>query len=109
MIAAPVDDADVPRYWRELGLPGLVDVHVHFLPDRMQAKVWQFFAEAARNYGRPWPIHYELPVDERLAVPTTCAPSATAIWTAKKPTPPAARCTRTRSPSPTSSVSVSAW
>jgi predicted TIM-barrel fold metal-dependent hydrolase len=64
----PVDDADVPRYWRELGLPGLVDVHVHFLPDRMQAKVWQFFAEAARNYGRPWPIHYELPVDERLAV-----------------------------------------
>ena len=68
MISPPVDDADVPRYWRELGLPGLVDVHVHFLPDRMQAKVWQFFAEAARNYGRPWPIHYELPADERLAV-----------------------------------------
>jgi uncharacterized protein len=67
-VRPPVDDVDVPRYWRELGLPGLVDVHVHFLPDRMQAKVWQFFAEAARNYGRPWPIHYELPVDERLAV-----------------------------------------
>jgi predicted TIM-barrel fold metal-dependent hydrolase len=64
----PRDDEDVPRYWRELGLPGLVDVHVHFLPERMQAKVWQFFAEAARNYGRPWPIRYELPVDERLAV-----------------------------------------
>ena len=43
----PVDDADVPRYWGELGLPGLVDVHVHFLPERVQAKVWQFFAEAA--------------------------------------------------------------
>ena len=28
--APPVDDADVPRYWQELGLPGLVDVHVHF-------------------------------------------------------------------------------
>ena len=64
----PADDADVPRYWGELGLPGLIDVHVHFLPDRMQAKVWQFFAEAARNYGRPWPIEYELPVEERLAV-----------------------------------------
>ena len=43
------------------------------------------------------------------AVPITCAPSATAIWTAKKPTPPDARCTSTRSPSPTSSASVSAW
>jgi predicted TIM-barrel fold metal-dependent hydrolase len=64
----PRDDDDVPRYWRELGLPGLVDVHVHFLPDRVQAKVWQFFAEAASNYGRPWPIHYELPTEERLAV-----------------------------------------
>ena len=39
----------------------------------------------------------------------TCAPSATAICTAKKPTPPDARCTSTRSPSPTSSTSVSAW
>jgi uncharacterized protein len=68
VIAPPETDADVPRYWRELGLPGLVDVHVHFLPDRVQAKVWQFFAEAARNYGRPWPIHYELSVGERLAV-----------------------------------------
>ncbi len=68
MIPPPADDADVPRYWRELGLPGLVDVHVHFLPDRVQAKVWQFFAEAARNYGRAWPVHYELPVAERLAV-----------------------------------------
>jgi hypothetical protein len=67
-VAPPVDDADVPRYWGELGLPGLVDVHVHFLPDRVQAKVWRFFAEAARNYGRPWPIHYELPVGERLAI-----------------------------------------
>jgi predicted TIM-barrel fold metal-dependent hydrolase len=64
----PEDDADVPRYWRELGLPGLVDVHVHFLPDRVQAKVWQFFAEAAENYGRSWPIAYELPADERLSL-----------------------------------------
>jgi predicted TIM-barrel fold metal-dependent hydrolase len=63
-----VDDADVPRYWRELGLPGLVDVHVHFLPPRVQAKVWEYFADAEVHYGRPWPITYALPVDERLAV-----------------------------------------
>ena len=65
----PVDDADVPRYWRELGLPGLVDVHVHFLPDPVQAKVWQYFARGRdalrrRLAGRAT----RCPVDERLAV-----------------------------------------
>ena len=68
MVAPPADDADVPRYWRELGLPGLVDVHVHFLPEPVQAKVWQYFADAERNYGQPWPVTYALPVEERLAV-----------------------------------------
>ncbi|MGY1593818.1 amidohydrolase family protein [Geodermatophilus sp. SYSU D00708] len=63
----PVDDADVPRYWRELGLPGLVDVHVHFLPERVQAKVWQYFEAAETHYGAAWPIRYALPDDERLA------------------------------------------
>jgi predicted TIM-barrel fold metal-dependent hydrolase len=67
-VAPPVDDADVPRYWRELGLPGLVDVHVHFLPERVQAKVWQYFADAEAHYGAPWPVQYPLPVDVRLAV-----------------------------------------
>ena len=51
----PADDADVPRYWRELGLPGLVDVHVHFLPDPVQAKVWAYFGRAEEHYGTPWP------------------------------------------------------
>ena len=55
-IRPPADDGDVPRFWRELGLPGLVDVHVHFLPDRVQAKVWAFFADAEVNYGQAWPI-----------------------------------------------------
>src|SRR3712207_4765024 len=67
-VRPPADDADVPRYGRELGLPGLVDVHVHFLPDPVQAKVWQYFAEAETHYGAGWPITYALPVDERLAV-----------------------------------------
>jgi uncharacterized protein len=66
-IEPPADDADVPRYWRELGLPGLVDVHVHFLPERMQAKVWEYFADAGSHYGAEWPIVYALPEEERLA------------------------------------------
>lgn len=67
-VRPPADDADVPRYWRELGLPGLVDVHVHFLPERMQAKVWRYFADAETHYGAPWPVTYPLPAGERLAV-----------------------------------------
>ena len=66
-VPPPADDADVPRYWRELGLPGLVDAHVHFLPERVQAKVWAYFAAGERNYGAAWPVQYPLPEDERLA------------------------------------------
>jgi uncharacterized protein len=69
MIEPPVDDADVPRYWRELGLPGLVDCHVHFLPPRVQAKVWHYFEDAEAHYGAHWPVAYAIPdEDERLAV-----------------------------------------
>jgi predicted TIM-barrel fold metal-dependent hydrolase len=67
--APPVDDADVPRFWRELGLPGLVDGHVHFLPPRVQAKVWAYFERGRDNYGTDWPVAYALPdVEDRLAV-----------------------------------------
>jgi predicted TIM-barrel fold metal-dependent hydrolase len=51
-------DAAVPGFWRALGLPGLVDVHVHFLPPRVLAAVWRYFADAEKNYGRAWPIVY---------------------------------------------------
>ncbi len=67
-VQPPADDADVPRYWRELGLPVLFDVHVHFLPDPVQAKVWQYFAAAETHYGAGWPITYAQPAEERLAV-----------------------------------------
>lgn len=68
MIAAPQSDAEVPAFTTALGLPGLTDLHVHFLPDVMQRKVWAYFDNAAANYGTEWPIHYRLPADERLAV-----------------------------------------
>jgi uncharacterized protein len=59
-------DAEVPDYWRSLGLPGLADVHVHFLPPRMLAKVWAYFDLAEKHYGRAWPIHYRFDETERL-------------------------------------------
>lgn len=60
-------DADVPAVWRALGLPGLLDVHVHFLPEPVLRKVWGYFDAAADHYGRPWPVAYRIDQDERLA------------------------------------------
>lgn len=65
--AAPVDDADVPRFLTDLGLDAMVDAHVHFLPDRVMDKVWAYFDRAGTHYGMEWPIHYRTSVDERLA------------------------------------------
>jgi uncharacterized protein len=45
-------------FWQDLGLPGLFDTHVHFLPDRLQDKVWAQFDQAGPKIGRPWPIRY---------------------------------------------------
>lgn len=65
----PGSDAEVPAFVDALGLPGLTDLHLHFLPDSVQRKVWAFFDDAARaEYGTEWPIRYRLTVDERLAV-----------------------------------------
>jgi hypothetical protein len=63
----PVNDADIPRFWRELGLPGIADVHVHFLPRRMMDKVWAHFDLGAEHYGTEWPIAYRWSESRRLA------------------------------------------
>jgi predicted TIM-barrel fold metal-dependent hydrolase len=65
--AGPASDAEVPAFWRRLNLPGLVDVHVHFLPEPMQRKVWAYFDAAGTHYGSPWPVEYRWPEVERLA------------------------------------------
>lgn len=65
-IALPTADADLPRFTRELGIPGLADIHVHFLPQRMLEKVWAYFDEAETNYGVPWPITYRWNEQQRL-------------------------------------------
>jgi predicted TIM-barrel fold metal-dependent hydrolase len=62
-----VNDTDVPGFWRALGLPGLIDAHVHFLPPRMMRRVWAHFDEAGPLIGRPWPIRYRWPEERRVA------------------------------------------
>ncbi|GAB3937809.1 amidohydrolase family protein [Kribbella albertanoniae] len=59
-------DDDVPAWWRGLGLDGLIDVHVHFLPDQVMNAVWAYFDQASTHYGTAWPITYRTSVEERL-------------------------------------------
>lgn len=61
-------DGEVADWVRDLGIPGLVDLHVHFLPEEMQRKVWAYFDDAERNYGVGWPIEYRLPEADRVEV-----------------------------------------
>lgn len=56
----------VRRFWSELGLPGLVDVHTHFMPQRVLTKVWEYFAAAGPLVGRPWPVRYRQDEESRL-------------------------------------------
>ncbi len=51
--------------WRQLGLPGLADVHVHVMPPSVERKVWAFFEQADRHYGVEWPVTYARPLEER--------------------------------------------
>lgn len=49
---------DPRTFARDLGLPGLQDLHTHFLPPRVMAKVRAQFDAAGPLIGRPWPLHY---------------------------------------------------
>ena len=60
-------DEDVPAWWQALGLPGLFDVHTHFLPEPVQRKVFAEFDRAGPKIGRPWPIRYRGSHEERVA------------------------------------------
>ena len=55
-------------FWRDLGLPGLVDIHTHFMPPKVLEKVWAFFEDGHAGVGRPWPIYYRQPEEERVAL-----------------------------------------
>ncbi|GAB3887296.1 amidohydrolase family protein [Terrabacter terrigena] len=66
--SGPSSDADVPGWVASLGLPGLVDLHVHFMPESVQQKVWGFFDQVAERGDPPWPITYRQDVEDRVAV-----------------------------------------
>lgn len=59
----PDSDAKVAAWARSLGIPGIFDIHVHFMPDRMQQAVWRHFDSLG---GGGWPIHYRTDDETRL-------------------------------------------
>jgi predicted TIM-barrel fold metal-dependent hydrolase len=59
---------EVRRFWRDLGLPGLLDLHVHFLPPPIERAVWREFDTGGELIGRDWPITYRHSADERVAL-----------------------------------------
>jgi hypothetical protein len=61
-----LDDAGVPAFWRALGLPGLVDLHVHFMPKNVMDKVWSYFDAVGPLVGVDWPIAYRTVEQDRL-------------------------------------------
>ena len=60
------ESAAVRAIWEPLGIPGIVDVHTHFMPKRVMDKVWQYFDAAGPLVGRTWPITYRTDEADRL-------------------------------------------
>jgi hypothetical protein len=47
-------------------LPGIIDIHTHFMPKSVMDKVWAYFDRAGPLVGRPWPIEYRGAEAERV-------------------------------------------
>ncbi|MEV5607165.1 amidohydrolase family protein [Streptomyces sp. NPDC052225] len=62
-----VDEAGrVREFLARHRLPGLVDVHTHFMPERVLRKVWAYFDAVGPMTGVAWPITYREEEDRRV-------------------------------------------
>ncbi|MEV0173694.1 amidohydrolase family protein [Streptomyces sp. NPDC050803] len=67
--AVSEEAAEVRRFWNGLGLPGLIDIHTHFMPERVLHKVWDYFDTSGPLIGDlKWPITYRRQEAERTAL-----------------------------------------
>ncbi|RSM70159.1 hydrolase [Amycolatopsis sp. WAC 01375] len=66
MIHGPASDAEIPDWISALGIDGLVDLHLHFLPKPVMDKVWAYFDQAEEHYGMAWPVYYRTSEEERI-------------------------------------------
>ncbi|QEU69908.1 amidohydrolase [Streptomyces galilaeus] len=67
--SGPVGEVEaVERFRRRIGVPGLIDVHTHFMPERVLRKVWEYFDAVGPMTGIEWGITYRHEEDERVAL-----------------------------------------
>jgi len=59
---------EVAAFRERLGLTHLIDVHTHFMPERMLAKVWAHFEGAGPLVGDGWSIAYRQDEEQRLEI-----------------------------------------
>lgn len=76
---SPSEADQVRGFWEDLGLPGIFDVHTHFMPKNVMDKVWSYFDSVGKHThpvtaqapllptGMAWPITYREDEDVRLA------------------------------------------
>ena len=64
--SSPAEVHAVRRIWSDLDLPGMIDVHTHFMPKSVMDKVWAYFDAAGPLVGRPWPITYRTDEQQRV-------------------------------------------
>ncbi|WP_375138018.1 amidohydrolase family protein [Streptomyces sp. Act143] len=68
-VSLVAEAGEIRRFRERLGLAGLVDVHTHFMPERVLRKVWEYFdAQGPLTGGLEWPITYRRQEAERAAV-----------------------------------------
>ena len=66
MNSSALTDGDLPAFSAGLGLPGIFDVHVHFMHPRVMARVWAYFDGAGALPAGLWPVRYRGTDDERV-------------------------------------------
>ncbi len=59
--------ARVAAVRERIGVAELIDVHTHFMPERLLAAVWAYFDAAGPLIGRSWPIAYREDEQARVA------------------------------------------
>lgn len=64
--AARFTAAYAVRLTDQLAVPGIADVHSHFMPEPVLSKVWRVFDDASAKYGMRWPIRYRLDESARV-------------------------------------------
>lgn len=68
MVEGPGTDELIPAWLQRLGIPGITDLHVHFMPETVQRKVWAYFDGLGETESLPWPVTYRHDDEHRAEI-----------------------------------------